>query len=74
MVVALGMAIVYDSNEMIGIFLKRNYIFVNLFLVIFWALPLENGILIIIRGIQEEDSKNVKNDTAKNVSGFFVKP
>lgn len=73
-VVALGMAVVYDSNAAIKTFLTNYYIGVNLFLVIFWAIPLGNGIWLIMKGIQEDDDKEAKVDNMKNVSGFFVKP
>lgn len=70
-VISLGMAVVYDSNEEIKNFLSSNYIRINLFLVIFWAIPLANGIWLIMKKIQEDDDCN---DNMKNVSGFFVKP
>lgn len=73
-VVALGMAVAYDSNDSIKTFLTSNYIWVNFFLLIFWAIPLGNGIWLIMKSIQEDDNKETKEDNMKNISGFFVKP
>lgn len=70
-VTSLGMAAMYDTNESIKGFLIKNYIWVNLFLVIYFAIPLENGIWLIIKGIGDNDK--VK-DELKNVSGFYTKP
>lgn len=73
-VVALGMAVAYDSNDSIKTFLTSNYIWVNFFLLIFWAIPLGNGIWLIMKSIQEDDNKETKEDNMKNISGFFVRP
>lgn len=73
-VVALGMAVAYDTYDAIKTFLTSYYIGVNFFLVIFWAIPLGNGIWLIMKNIQEDDDKEVKVDNMKNISGFIVKP
>lgn len=71
-VVALGMAIAYDSNQNIRKFLMHYYIGINLFLVVSWAIPLGNGIWLIMKAIQD-DGKECE-DYTKNVSGFYCKP
>lgn len=71
-VVALGMAIAYDSNQNIRKFLIHYYIGINLFLVVSWAIPLGNGIWLIMKAIQD-DGKECE-DYTKNVSGFYCKP
>ena len=73
-VVALGMAVAYESNEVIKTFLASYYHVVNFFLVIFWVIPLVDGIRLIFKSIQEEDDKESKIDNMKDISGFFVKP
>lgn len=70
-VIALGMAAMYDANESIKAFLINNRIWVNLFLVTFFAIPLENGGWLIIKSIR---GNNKGADSLKNVSGFFTKP
>lgn len=71
-VVSMGMASVYDSNAAVKLFIGENYVWVNWFLTIFWAIPLENGIWLIWKSIQENDEENKENK--KRVSAFFVKP
>ena len=70
-VISIGMAIEYDSNGDIKAFLINHYIGINLFLNIFWAIPLANGIWLIYKSIRDD---NKKADNLKNVSGFFTKP
>lgn len=73
-VVALGMASVYDSNQAIKAFLTSNHIWINLFLIIFWAIPLGNGIWLIMKSIQDDADDEETKDSLKNVSSYFFKP
>ena len=73
-VIALGMAVGYDTNDEIRKFWTNYYVWVNFFLLIFWAIPLENGIWLIMKSIQEDNDKDTKENGTKKISGYFVKP
>ena len=72
-VIALGMAIAYDGNAGIKAFLVERKFWINLFLFVFWVIPMENGLWLIMKSIHDDD-KTVKSNVRKTVSGFDIIP
>lgn len=65
----------YDTNQTIVSCVESYYIWINLFLAIFWAIPLGCGIMLIFTAIGKDSKKGANKVTQKGLSlGYKIKP
>lgn len=73
-VVAFGMAVSYEISEDVKNFICNYYKAINFFLVLFWFLPLKDGVWLIMKSIGNSSEAEEKGDIVNKVSGFLIKP